>query len=100
VVSGCLYVHWPKGARLGTSSSSEIGKRTTADQSFYYESLPPPPKHCQTIVEYDTAADNVDFSPSGDNGNTNSDIIAEESAPSCSVRRLHWKDELTTVSEY
>jgi hypothetical protein len=31
---------------------------------------------------------------------TDSDIIVEELAPSCSVRWLHWKDELTAVSEY
>jgi hypothetical protein len=73
---------------LGTSSSSKIGKQTTADQSLYYELLPPPSKHHQTIVESDTAADDVNFPPyvsSGDNGDTNSDIIAEELAPSCSV---------------
>jgi hypothetical protein len=73
---------------LGTSSSSKIGKQTTADQSLYYVLLPPPSKHHQTIVESDTAADDVNFPPylsSGDNGDTNSDIIAEELAPSCSV---------------
>lgn len=101
VVSGCLYVRRPKGARIGTSSSSEIGKRTTADRTFYYESLPPTtPKRRRTIVESDTAADDVDFPPSGDDGDTDSDIIAEESAPSSSVWHLRWKDELTAVSEY
>ncbi len=103
VVSGCLYVRRHKGARLGTSSSSEIGKRTTADRSLYYESLPPPSKRRRSLVESDTAANDVDFPPyvsSGDDGDTDSDIIAEESAPSCSVRRLRWKEELTAVSEY
>jgi hypothetical protein len=88
---------------LRRNSSSEIGKRTMTDRSLYYESLPLPSKHHQTILESDTAADNVNFPPyvsSGDDGNTDSDIIAEESAPSCSVWQLHWKDELTAVSEY
>jgi hypothetical protein len=42
----------------------EIGKQKTADQSLYYELLPPAPsKHCQTIVESDTTPDDVDFPP-------------------------------------
>ncbi len=74
--------------RLGRNSSSEIAKRTMTDRSHCYESLPPPSKHHQTILESDTAADDVNVPPyvsSGDDGNTDSDIIAEESAPSCSV---------------